>query len=54
MSTMTSRLVVSHITVLASAGIDDIVPVGDGIDPPTPLAGYVDCIVDVCVSALHV
>ena len=44
----------SQVTVLASAGIAEIAPVGDGIDPPTPLAGYIDYIVDVCASALHV
>ena len=54
MSTVTLRLVVSQVTVLASAGTDDNVPVGDGIDPPKPLAGYDNCMDAVCKSALQV
>jgi hypothetical protein len=33
--------------VLARAGIDEIAPVGEGIDPPAPLAGYDAYIADV-------
>lgn len=53
-STMTFRLVVSHFTVLASAGIVDIAVVGGGTDPPDPSAGKVVCIAAVWTAPLHV